>query len=914
MNGSIDYTPDGVLRNCGHCNGRYRLHIRGNSGGKYVSVCPHCGSTDRFIIDMDALQASSKGDRFSLPDEDLSYNLSRQKEAFDQDHPGQTEHKEQINPIAESDHSENPDSATQEEQEKMAGRYRFTSGKSGSKGSSGGGGFSRRSAGSAGTRSGGRSFWESFFLPSFSFSLSDFEMPGPGKLFLLLGGGAAGLVVFAFLFFYFYIFITSFGNSKYLAGIEPVQPNMIVDRNGKLIAELFSSKTGTLTENELPGSLKEKLLFIEDSSFYYHGAIHWPAIARAVIENLLNMEYSQGASTISQQLARILIDRREKTIFRKLKEASVAYYLEAHLTKDEILAAYMNLVYLGHGSIGFENAADFYFNKKIKELNFTEELVLASLPSAPERYSPLKAPHRLIKKMDAVFERMDADGVASVSRDAYEKQKKDLFRNLNRSPGESVFGNRFDVAPFATEFIRLQLKEILGEDSQFGAGLTIQTTLDLELQKAAMEQSASYMEAISKRFSPVIVDGDRTSRPHTKRNPFLEAYNRVAIGPVLYGYDGPGEESIRLQTASIGLEPSTGQVRFIQGGREFHSGNQLNRAIDMRRQTGSAIKPIIYSAAIESGTITAATPIDDTPFYSPSAKRSKNDPGYWLPDNITGVYEGAVPAREALARSKNIPAIRVAQMVGMDRLKEQFRKFFFMDSKEFQSRFRTDYTIAIGSMEMSPLEMAVAFSAFGNNGTIVRPYVISKILDRDGNVVYDGTGKDQFQMKTPVERKVLPGDVAMIMASMMKGSAARGGTGLYSRELIGKTGTSNEGRDAWFVGVVPGLAAAVWVGYDQPMYAMRNGTGAGVAGPLWGRIISRGKGGNGKGSFSFDPSAVSRTVCEDSGLLPRSSCPRKKSELFTRSNIPTSLCDKHDSTSEQESSTDWSINSDSDFE
>ncbi len=392
-------------------------------------------------------------------------------------------------------------------------------------------------------------------------------------------------------------------------------------------------------------------------------------------------------------------------------------------------------------------------------------------------------------------------------------------------------------------------------------------------------------------------------------------FTHAALGPVLFGLPYPERKRPDLQTASVGVKPATGEILFLHGGTEFKSANQLNRAIHMRRQSGSSIKPIVYSAAIESGRLKASSLIEDKPYYVRKRKKRRGERGYWLPGNITGVYEGKISVRRALAHSKNIPAIRVARLLGMSRVSEQFRKFFFVNRAVYNRRFRNDETVAIGSLEMSPLEMAVAFSAFGNNGVIRRPYLIRKIVGPDGKVLHQGAGKDEFGFRVPSRRRVLPGDAAHVMASLMGDSGRRGGVyrgGFRGAQFIGKTGTTNDFKDAWFVGVVPGLAAAVWIGYDDQRYSMWRGTGSGLAGPLWGSIV--GSGYRARGSLRFSPRAVKVHVCRDSGMLPRAGCPEKAKEIFMRKYVPRDQCDLHGDSSTPAGSTGKSVNSDSDFD
>lgn len=726
----------------------------------------------------------------------------------------------------------------------------------------------------------------------------------------------------------------------YLQRLQVLRPNRVLDRNGALIAELFSERTGGLTVETLPVPLAQALVFTEDQNFYSHGAVHWPSIFRAFIANLLAGGYSQGGSTITQQLARILLNDREKSILRKLRETALAYELESSLTKDEILVGYMNHVYLGHGSMGFETAARFYFEKNIDQLTFEERLALVCLPSAPNRYSPLRNPDQLLQKMDAVYTRMQADEIKSIpAPEQYRVAANSMLRSLDKSPGESVFGNRVNEAPYVSEYIRQKLVQLLGKSYEYGQGIQVYTTIDRRMQMAADRASREFVREKAPGFPPVKMKDGKVVGSSTIRDKMLREYGRMAIGPALFGIPAPARIRARLQTASIGLETRTGRVVFMQGGADFTSGNQLNRAIQMRRQTGSAIKPFVYSAGIESGQITAGTLLDDRPiFVSLNTIAKDREKDYWLPGNYSGVFEGEILVRRALERSQNIPAIQVARRVGISRLGDQFRKFFFYRKSEYERRFREDDTVAIGSLEMSPLELVTAFSAFGNNGVIRRPHLIRKIVNARGEELWSaGASYDEFRLGVPEQRKVLPGDVAEVMVSLLGSSAKFGGVargGFSSPHLIGKTGTSNEYRDAWFVGSTPDITAAVWMGFDQPTYSMPGGTGAGLAGPLWGRILKSAP--PIKERYKFSPRAVTVEICKSTGRKPADICPSKVKEIFANDHLPEgptaedrrppgatgneeretpdAVDSSNDAGDAEVPSSDFSVNSDSDFD
>jgi len=731
----------------------------------------------------------------------------------------------------------------------------------------------------------------------------------PLLIALLAGGFLTVLFVFSLTFPGLWLRGDS---AQYLQKLAVVQPNRIVDRRGDVLAELFNSRTSTLRAEEIPESMRNMLIFIEDQHFFNHSGVHYSSLFRAAFRNVFALGYSQGGSTISQQLGRILLGDREKSLWRKVREANLAFQLEKQLGKDAILTAYMNHVYLGHGSRGFGVAARFYFNKELKDLSFAEELALASLPSAPERFSPLKNPALLEAKMDIIFRRMQNEQFTRYPQEQYIKEKREMFRTLNRSPTASVFGTRINHAPYVTEYIRLKVRELMGQDFEYSAGLTIKTTIQADLQKKAESESIAHIQAASARFPAVIMrDGRAVNEKEDLETTFVRAYAPLGLGAQLLGLPVPPALPTRLQTASVAVDPSTGAVLFMQGGNRFSPSNQLNRVTQMVRQTGSAIKPFIYAAAIESGAVSPSMLIDDSPLYIPQRPEHSQGKGYWMPTNISGDYLGPITVRQAFAQSRNVPAIRVLQRATLPVVATKFRSFFWPDESVFAARFREDLTIAIGSLEMSPLEMAVAMSAFAADGMIQSPYLIESITDADGRVVYRHLEQDEFGLKVPARRRALSSEAAGVMAALLSDSAAYGGTaqgGFKPRGgFLGKTGTSNDSRDTWFVGAVPGLSMAVWVGYDNPRYSVSRGTGSTVAGPLWGRIARHFAS---TGSFPFSIKTTRVNICRDSGLLPGPYCP-VVNDVIPLQSRPVSRCTlDHEHTPAEES---WSINSGDDF-
>jgi penicillin-binding protein 1A len=692
------------------------------------------------------------------------------------------------------------------------------------------------------------SFWE--YLPPFF--RNKFLLISLLLFFLLLVLGGIPLIGF--------YNETKLELNELLLELGKNKTSKILDRNGEIVSEIFQKKTSSLSLEEYPPKLIDIILAVEDRDFYSHSGIDYFALLRAVYKNLESMNYSQGASTVTQQLARILIKDRRKSIKRKFREAMVAFALESKLSKDKILEAYMNQVYLGHGAFGFEIGANYYFEKSPKELGVMEMALLASLASNPNKYSPFKNRKLSKKRVKIILRSLINKKIIS---DSYLSQLEPFFEKLQTPAFNTVFGSRYDAAPYVTEHIREVLKSVDPNVNIYDVGgYTIETTLSKDVQG----------------WLPEMVKEHLTQVKNAKRVRKVKIRSTSKIQP----------EQIELQAAVIGLDPQTGAVLFMQGGGEnFHSGNQFNRALQMKRQTGSAIKPVLYSAGIDMGLIYPSTRMMDAPIVF----RGSRGNVIWSPDNFGQVYEGEITVRDALAKSKNTIAVQIGEQLGITNIEKYYSKYFFVDPAEKQKRFRADLSITLGSLEISPLEMASAFSNFANDGVIRRPYLVTKITDSKGKVVYRYRDRDEFNLKVPEERRVIQPDSAEVMVSIMKGSANAGGVraGGYAGELIGKTGTTNDHVDAWFVGTKPRLSMAVWVGYDESSYGMGPGAmGASIAGPLWGKITKRlvTEKVIPEDKFQFSKRASWASICRESGHLMGPACTNVGTEIFPKDRKP----------------------------
>lgn len=679
-----------------------------------------------------------------------------------------------------------------------------------------------------------------------------------------------------------------------LGNLNKGKPTKIIDRNGQVVSEIFQKRISTVKLEDYPENLITALLNVEDRGFYSHGGVDLTALMRAFFTNLIHLRYKQGASTITQQLARILLDDRRKSLSRKWKELELALALESYLTKDEILEYYMNNVYLGHGAYGFGEAVKFYFQKNPREINKTEAILLATLPSSPNRNSPLRNPGKSRERLDYIMKAFKNRGIL---KDIPEEEISQMYSQLaTRSPNETVYGNRQDLAPYVTEHIREFLK-IIGEGDNLydEGGYLVETTLIKDAQKKVGSFVHRYLNRIqsSGQVRKTVLRKKKVTESKEERaikNLLRESELAMELFTSAEFSESGGNTPQGLQAAVIALDPHTGEILFMHGGDEFASKNQFNRAVQMRRQTGSSIKPILYASAINEGIITNADKILDAPLIYRGVQGLPN----WTPDNIGKKYDGEISLRYALKKSKNTAAVQIAEKLGYSNLDHYFSLFFFPDSAEKSKRFRNDLSLSLGSLEISPLEMASAFSGFANQGKVLRPHLIRQVTNKEGVVIYKKDNHDEFNLKVPEERTVIKPDTSEVILSLLKDSGRSSGIyrSGYKGLVAGKTGTTNDNKDAWFIGIRPGITLAIWIGFDNPNYGMgRGGLGGAVAAPLWGEImksIDKDKL-MAIEAFPKPAFAVPAGVC-GSRKAKCSDCPGPNQEWFTQDHVKAENC------------------------
>ncbi len=532
---------------------------------------------------------------------------------------------------------------------------------------------------------------------------------------------------------------------------------------------------------EVPARVRKAVLAVEDERFYYHRGVDPVAVMRAFLANVRRGGVVQGGSTLTQQLIKNFFLDSERTLERKVKEALMALITEWMYTKDQILENYLNEIYLGQngaqGIFGIWEAARFYFVKEPEQLTVGETALLAGLIRAPNRYSPYRSVKDATRRRNVILAKLVSDGI--ITRRAYERALQEVFEK--RKPVRLT-----NSAPYFTDYVKNELAEHYSEDTLTAEGLRIFTSLDIELQRAAEKALSEGLARLEKDYR------------HLRKT----------------------AEQDDLEGALVVIKPQTGEIRAMVGGRDYGK-SQFNRVAQAKRQPGSVFKPFVFLAALThgsaqgSGSYDSTTYIEDTPFTWAYGNEE------WAPQNYNRSYHGWVTLREAMEKSLNAATARIAQDVGIKKVREMAYRM------GIQSRLPLLPSLSLGAVEVTPLELAGAYSALANNGVRTHLLSIKNVLDRDGGALE----KRNIRVK-----RVIPPRVAFDMHNMLRGVVERG-TAQRVRELgftrpaAGKTGTTNDSRDAWFAGYTPDLLALVWVGFDRQSELGLSGSSAAL--PIW---------------------------------------------------------------------------------
>ncbi|WCL48675.1 penicillin-binding protein 1A [Leptospira sp. GIMC2001] len=719
-----------------------------------------------------------------------------------------------------------------------------------------------------------------------------------------------------------------------LATYQPTTPTKLYDVNGILFSELYRHRQELLKFDDIPPHVVNAFLSVEDDNFYNHFGIDFKAILRAAIVNTVNLRIVQGGSTLTQQLAKTVLQNRKKTFARKFIEALLTLQIEQEYSKEEILEIYFNLIYLGHGTTGLSSASSVYFQKDVRDLTIAEAAILARLPKAPVKYSPFKNPsiakgsHKEILKIMAKHGHIPEETVDKIHDEFWEHYWPVV---ITQSPSRSTVGARLNRAPYFTEWVRQSLEKELGDELLYTGGLKVYTSIDIrkqeiaeeELRKALRDQDRisfgmnnRYVGGADKSlvglynlFGSIFPVGVPYVTSLDEKQKFRQALEGsisdslellTILSPSENEHSGIKEyrklsaifaRNLHVEGAFVTLDHRTGFITTMVGGSKFTPKNQFNRAMQARRQTGSAFKPFVYAAGINERAVGSGTGLMDAPLTTITEEGEG-----WSPQDISGDFRGMVPLNRALNLSLNIVSVQVLLRAGVDAVID----FASKATKVPKQRFPTGPALALGVAELTPMEMAQGYAIIANRGRNVIPITIRYVLDQSGNILMNREQEVRAELAAQSEDgsiQVIPEGTAYIIKQMLIGVATAGTPTAalrsdqfganYKGESGGKTGSTSSYTNAWYCGFDPHLTSVVYMGFDKSSISLGKGqTAAALSAPIWGRVYRRFYEGSEYPSFKTNPDPVPEdvvggSVCAFNGLSPNENCPRA-SNLFLK--------------------------------
>jgi len=686
------------------------------------------------------------------------------------------------------------------------------------------------------------------------------------------------------------VYSTDLPQVEQLEHYRPSTITELYDDQGRVIGTFALQRRVVAAYDDYPPVLRDALTSIEDKDFYRHWGINVWRILGAAYRDIESGGRVQGASTLTMQLARNLFLSPDRSFHRKIQEALLAIQIERRFTKPQIFTLYANQIYLGHGVYGFEAASEYYFSKPAKELTLDEASLLAGLPKSPAYYSPINHPDRAFKRRNLVINAMLEDGKLTAPR-AEAARNQPIQLKLQHDPNS--------LAPYFAEDVRRYLENKYGSDQVHEGGLRVYTSIDMDLQKAANQAVLDGLAAYERRhgwkgqLENVVALGMKLQdyqHPDWEDEPETGAYTHamvtaispgvatikfgrysaavtqaaaawtkrklpdiLSVGDLVYvkvltlGPQGTASVSLEqdsgAQCGLIAIDNATGEIKAMVGGRDFNV-SKFNRSTQALRQVGSSFKPYVYTAAIDQG----ATP-EDTIVDAPITFQTGSGP--YTPHNYDERFEGTISLRRALAQSRNIPALKLADKIGINTVIDYAHRF------GITSNIPPYLPVALGAAEVTLYEQTSAFSVFPNDGVRVTPRYITKVTDYEGRVM-----EEDF----PEVKDVVSARTARIMTSMLR-EVVLHGTGIAASglkyPLAGKTGTTNDFTDAWFVGFSPAMTCGVWIGYDEKKSLGARETGAHAALPIWMDFMKVALAGKDPGDFQPPPVMPSATQTVD---------------------------------------------------
>lgn len=631
-------------------------------------------------------------------------------------------------------------------------------------------------------------------------------------------------------------------------GYMPDEASVILDREGEEVAKLFVTRRVYIGLDSLPEHVADAFIAIEDQRFWDHGGVDVQRVFGAMLQNVRSGGVAEGASTITMQLARNIfpddLPANERTIWRKIGEARVARQIESRYSKEEILELYLNQIYFGEGAWGIEAAAQEYFGKSATDIDLAEAATLAALPRAPSRLNPRVNPEIAQEERVVVLDRMREQGLISA---AEHEEAANAELTLARGDTDSD-----EQAPYFVETVRRILEEQLG-DAIYTRGYRIHTTLDLATQRVLEEELAQQARRIE--------SGAYGGYPHASYASAHADSSATFEGGTPY-----------LQTAGIIMDPGTGDVLALVGGRDYDD-SKFNRAMQAMRQPGSAFKPFVYAAAISAGYSPSYQLIDQPIRLMVDRNRS------WEPRNYGDSYAGVISLRDALVQSKNVATVRLSGEVGLSRV-------IGLAEQMGLGRIESNPAVVLGTAEVTPMQLAQAYTPFATLGQRTDARLIERVVDRDGQTVW---------AQQPSSQRVLSPAVAFITTNILEDVVNRGtGTGVrgagFRGPAAGKTGTTQDAADVWFVGFTPDILGVIWYGLDERERILRGATGGEIAAPVWGRVMRQ------VAPSSSDwtaPAGVETREVDETGSIVGQGCPTygaTHTEYFLTGTAPIGEC------------------------
>ena len=636
---------------------------------------------------------------------------------------------------------------------------------------------------------------------------------------ILIGGLFSGVLAGLFL-----AFTRDLPQIRSLESYMPSAITRVYSSDSVLLAEFFAEKRDPVPMADIPSYLKEALIATEDRNFYNHSGVDLKGILRAIVKDIMARDFVEGASTITQQLSKTLFLTPRKTLDRKIKEAILAFQLERRYTKDEILTLYLNEVYFGSGAYGVQSAARIFFGKSVGELTLGECALVAGMPKAPSRYSPLVNPELALKRRNIVLKQMHEIGLIQEA-EYLSARKEPVFESPSPSPQSTK-------APYFISYIKDFLEELVGAGTLYKGGLSIYTTLSFELQTAAEESSRKGLDALVLRMK------DR-------------------------GVSDPDP-----QCALVSLDVSSGGILVVVGGKDFGE-SPFNRAVSAERQPGSAFKPIIYAYAVERGFSQNMLLLD-----APIAFKGALDGEDWSPQNYALTYQGEMTMRTALARSKNIPTVRLLEMLGPSPVTR------FAYQLGIGTPLDPNLSLALGTSTVRLIDLTAAYRVFASGGEKTEPFGVMEIVDHSGRVLWRAK---------PGRQLVLSPESAAITTDMLQ-AVIQEGTGRKAvdlgRPVAGKTGTTDEFKDALFVGYSPSITTGVWVGLDRYETLGDGETGAAAALPIWIGFMEKAMATRPYETFDMPPGTVRVPMDPISGKRMETDAPNSVLAMFREGMAP----------------------------